>query len=205
MKITSLLLVLAPIFMFSQVRSNLLDRVGRATIKYEKNDEDSSDVGILGIDNKRSFVIFVKEKAEDNKELLFDKIIFETSNLGKKKAKLYLVIYENKDSLPGKLLESSKTMVNAPVGKKKIIVDLSTLQLIVPKAGYFVGFEWIISEDNKITGTPDISNLPYNPAVTAVINTLPNLFVLDQKWTPAKETLATSLNLQIHYFSVNDN
>jgi hypothetical protein len=193
MNLKTLYFLLLPLFLFSQSAKNI-------TFRFAPNRKPSTGtIGVLGMENKKAFAIFVNETLPNNSKLYFNTIQFETTNFNKNNSKIFLCLYENKSGIPGELLKNGKILVHVPLKKTNITADLSELKLNVPADGYFIGFEWVLSEKNKIYGAAETTNYPYNPAIKGLSKGKYEMFVFKQKWETAENNLVSSLYFEVTY------
>lgn len=97
--------------------------------------------------------IFAKYFKNDvpNKNIKYiDKVIvFTKSNVADATFKLRL-IKPNENGEPGSDLITEPIIVHVKRGNKKNTVDLLQYNVKIPKEGIFIGFEWILSDNNQI-------------------------------------------------------
>ena len=97
--------------------------------------------------------IFAKYFKNDvpNKSIKYiDKVIvFTKSNVADATFKLRL-IKPNEEGEPGIDLVTEPIIVHVKRGNKKNIIDLLQYNVKIPKEGVFIGFEWILSHNNRI-------------------------------------------------------
>ena len=199
MRIIILFLLFFPLLFNSQRNKTIKDQ--DVTFIYKNTIKPSGESGVLGMQSKKAFAIFVNESLPADSIIIFSQVNFGTLNFGHKKSKIYLCIYENNNGLPGKILNSAKILVNIPRKKTDIIVDISKRKIPVPKSGYFVGLEWLIQKENIIYGEVKTQKPPYNPAILGLANGKYELYVLNENWQKAEEILISSLKLEISYLS----
>jgi hypothetical protein len=189
-------------FLFSAQKKELFHNE-KATFEYHKSIEKSLGIGVLGMQTKKAFVIFIDEKSIKNSPVIFNKVQFESINFNGKKSVAFLCIYENNKGLPGNIINKAKISVPIPPKKTEIIADLSQLKISVPKNGYFIGFEWILTKENLINGVKNPTEKPYNPTIVGIQNDKLNLFSLNKNWQKEESQLVNSLNINISYLPKN--
>ena len=190
-------LLFFPILFSSQIKNGSKNK--KVTFNYQSNAKSSGEGGVLGMENKRAYAIFVNETLPHDSVLFFSKVHFETLNFKQKNSKIFLCIYENISGKPGKIIDNAKIIVKVPTKKTDIIADISKLKIQVPRNGYFIGFEWVLSSDNVIMGETKRHVNPYNPVITGLAKGKYELFVLDESWRKAEEALVSSLKLEVFY------
>lgn len=104
-----------------------------------------------------SWVVVDLFKAEASNERLFIKKIRIPTKVEKsiKEATFNLVFYDNENGKPSKDKINS-ILVSCKKGKSTTEIDLSKAPIQFPKNGFFIGFEWIVNEQNKYTYVTDI-------------------------------------------------
>ncbi|KUJ51974.1 hypothetical protein [Chryseobacterium sp. JAH] len=104
-----------------------------------------------------SWVVVDLFKADVSNEKLFIKKIRIPTKVEKaiKEATFNLVFYDNEGGKPSKDKVNS-ILVTCKSGKNITEIDLSKTPIQFPKNGFFIGFEWIVNEQNKFTYITDI-------------------------------------------------
>lgn len=185
--------------MFSQGRHDT-KIIKEVTVNYEKVKYHETGIGVMGSDNRKAFASFIENNWTEESQRYFNSIKFMSTNFGKKTAEIYLCIYENNNGLPGKIIESGKILITVPSKNNIVTADLSKLQLQVPRNGYFIGFEWILSKENRISGNTPTLNFPYNPTISGFTAKAINLYSYEGKWRKQEDSnLVAGLALEISY------
>jgi len=96
-------------------------------------------------------------QAEVSHEKLFIKKIKVPTKVVKsiKEATFNLIFYNNENGKPSNEIIRS-ILVSCKSGKKVTEVDLSKSPILLTKEGFFIGFEWIMNEQNKYSYITDI-------------------------------------------------
>ncbi|KIA89350.1 hypothetical protein [Kaistella jeonii] len=197
-----LLLLLSLSYSAQKAESSNLEK-GKATFEFHKITEPSLGTGVLGMQTKKAFAIFIDQNSKDHSPEIFNKVQFESMNFDGKKSTIFLCIYEDENGLPGKILNQAKILIETPSKKTTVIANLSSLKIKVPTNAYFIGFEWILSKENIINGAQNAGAKPYNPAISGIQIEKPNLYFFDKKWQKDKELLSSSLKIDVDYVPEN--
>ncbi len=126
-------------------------RVGKEQI--EINTFKSKEVNSYHSANNRPTIIVshIKSSSIIEKHPFIQKISF-LSNSQLATAKIKLRIYDvAPDGGPGANYNDETIIVSLKKGKRKNSIDISDQNIIIPKEGLFIGFEWMIIEENKYT------------------------------------------------------
>ncbi|MGZ5273239.1 MAG: hypothetical protein ACXWCA_02870 [Kaistella sp.] len=186
-------------FMFSQ-KADATKTVDGFKVSFEKVKYKETWIGVMGSDSKQAFATYIEGDSSDKKQRYYQTIKFQSTNFQKKSAPIYLCIYENENGLPGKLIDKAKILLHIPSKKNRISVDLSQKLIPVPHNGYFVGFEWIRSKENKINGNAATEDSPYNPTISGFTANNINLYSYHGKWQKEADShLVAGLELEIIY------
>lgn len=193
------LLLFAASFMFSQ-KGNAIQSIDDVKVNFEKLKSKETGIGVMGSDHKPAFATYILRDSSDEKQRYFRTIKFKSANFKKKSAPIYLCIYENNNGLPGKIIDQAKILLSIPSNKNIVNVDLSQKLISVPRSGYFVGFEWVLSKGNKIKGNSPTENSPYNPTISGFSANTMNLYSYHGKWQKEADShLIAGLELEIIY------
>ena len=168
----------------------------------ELDSESGFGTGVLGTEKKKAFAILIENKLSQNSIMILNEVKFKTLNFKKSKADIYLCLYENDKGLPGKIVENGQILLHVAVKKATTNLNLSSLNIKIPTIGYFIGFEWILSKENEISGAFKTSNPPYNPTIEGVAGEDVNLYVFDgETWKKEKDEFVSALKLDITYLT----
>lgn len=101
--------------------------------------------------NYFSNAVFIAVSEQDIEKYPFiNKIKFRTlSEIDKAKIRFYLV-EKNSDGSPSKNLLSKEVVIETEKGNSKIEIDFSSQKIQIPDEGFFIVFEKLLTEHNKI-------------------------------------------------------
>lgn len=101
-------------------------------------------------DNKPTIIVtHIKNSSIIEEHPFIQKITF-LSNSQLSTAKIKLRIFDvAPDGGPGSDYDDEVIIVSVKKGKRKNTIDVSNKNIIIPKQGLFIGFEWMIIEENK--------------------------------------------------------
>ena len=194
-----LFLILLNSLMFSQEKSDKLSNES-VSFKYEKIQTSDNGIGVIGSNDKQAYATFFASNITEKSQPYFHQIKFKSINFSKKPSEIYLCIYENDNGLPGKLLDEAKYLVYIPTRKALVTVDLSKRNIKVPQNGYFIGFEWVLSNEDEMKGNVKTPNLPYNPTISSYTGKTVNLYTKRTEWRKEPDaSLVAGLALDISY------
>ena len=197
LKLIFLLLIINSL-MYSQNREKLFNE--DISFKYEIKKDQHNTIGVIGSAGRQAYATFIENNGPEKNQQYFQHIKFTSTNLGKKPSEIYLCIYENNNGLPGNIIDGAKFLVRIPALTTFIIADLSQLKIKVPVDGYFLGFEWLLEQENEIKGNTSTSNLPYNPTIKGYTGNKVNLYSKHKEWRKESDTnFVAGLALEISY------
>ena len=136
------------------------------------------------------FFPFIKEM----EDFPFINTIIFKADAEKKGTKILLHIYNvNNDGSPGEELLQENYLVELKKGNKSNNIEINDLNIQIPKEGIFIGFEWLIIEQNKIeysyTLTSDIikkrhkDGIKYDPTIKSYFGDQSTTWVFSKtKW-----------------------
>lgn len=190
------LVLVLPLSLFSQEK-RVETTVAGPLISYEKVKSPEAGMGVIGSEDRKAFASFIEGSA-DKMQNNFYSIKFKSINFSKKPAQIYLCIYEDDNGLPGNIIVKGKILISVPAKQNIVSVDLSHLNIEVPRKGYFVGFEWILNKKNKISGNTKNSIYPYNPTISGITGKDVNLYIYDGQWKKSQNSeIVTGIALDI--------
>lgn len=135
---------------------------------------------------KTSWVLAKKFEYKDNlpENLFLKKIRFLTSNSvgSNKPSKILVKFYKNDDGKAGDLYRVGGIVAGCKAGLSINEIDLSKYQMKFPKEGLFIGFEWILNDENKNSKDKG-ENASYGPTIVGLKDGEDNLWHIDKDAT----------------------
>lgn len=113
------------------------------------------------IASKNTYGVLDLFKSNDNtsQKTFIKKIKFLSKVVGiKSPAKINLILYKNINGKPSDEIWKS-FVVSCEIGKKINEISFEKNPILFPKEGLFIGFEWIINEENSYTKNVTANNL----------------------------------------------
>jgi len=150
-------------------------------------------------DNKPTIIVtHIKNSSIIEEHPFIQKITF-LSNSQLATAKIKLRIYDvAPDGGPGSDYDDEVIIVSVKKGKRKNTIDVSNKNIIVPKQGLFIGFEWIIIEENKYTFNYTIDQKG-NKRIGDIINKTNKIYSDGQDYQPYIGLLKSEESLRWFY------
>lgn len=129
----------------------------------------SSNHSFLASKNTWGIVDLFKNNETTTKEIFIKKIRFLSKVVGvKSPAKINLIFFKNENGKPSDEIWKS-FVVSCKIGKKINEINFEKNPIIFPKEGVFIGFEWIINDENSYTKKITYSN-PEESKITGNMN-----------------------------------
>ncbi|MGL2999733.1 carboxypeptidase-like regulatory domain-containing protein [Flavobacterium sp. RSSB_23] len=150
-------------------------------------------------DNKPTIIVtHIKNSSIIEEHPFIQKITF-LSNSQLATAKIKLRIYDvAPDGGPGANYNDETIIVSLKKGKRKNTIDVSDQNIIIPKQGLFIGFEWIIIKENKYTFNYTIDQKG-NKRIGDLINKTSKIYSDGQDYQPYIGLLKSEESLRWFY------